>query len=227
MVAVVTAWTGPWSSLPKYIPYEPAVKAIGSLTHKATSVSWSFAPWVSGTAILVCWILVVAFLRPSPAQLRRAFLVIGRQMWGAFLVGPIVFGLADVFNYSGMANSMAHGFSKAGTGFVVLAAIIGWIGIALSGSNTSTNAVFGGFQLSVAKILGAPLLLFPSLNSVGAEVGKAIASQTASVGVSTTKYVRREGTVIRYNLPGSLAYLIVVIAIGCMYYFWFPSVMRP
>jgi lactate permease len=227
MVAIVTAWTGPWSSLPKYIPYEPEVKAIGSLTHKATSVSWSFAPWVSGTAILVCWILIAVFLRPTRTQLRDAFLVIGRQMWGAFLVGPIVFGLADVFNYSGMANSMAHGFSKAGTAFVVLAAIIGWIGIALSGSNTSTNAVFGGFQLSVAKILGAPLLLFPSLNSVGAEVGKAIASQTASVGVSTSKYVRQEGTVIRYNLPGSLAYLIVVIAIGCMYYFLIPGAMHP
>jgi lactate permease len=227
MVAVVTAWTGPWSSLPKYIPYEPEVKAIGSLTHKATAVSWSFAPWVSGTAILVCWILTVAFLRPTRTQLREAFGTIGRQMWGAFLVGPIVFGLADVFNYSGMANSLAHGFSKTGTWFVVLAAIIGWIGIALSGSNTSTNAVFGGFQLSVAKILGAPLLLFPSLNSVGAEVGKAIASQTASVGVSTSKYVRREGTVIRYNLPGSLAYLVIVIAIGCLYYFWIPGAMRP
>jgi lactate permease len=227
MVAVVTAWTGPWSSLPKYIPYEPAVEAVGSLTHKAVKVSWSFAPWVAGTAIGVCWILVVLFLRPSRAQLRDAFRTIGRQMWGAFLVGPIVFGLADVFNYSGMANSLANGFAKTGTGFVVLSALIGWIGIALSGSNTSTNAVFGGFQLSVARILGAPLLLFPSLNSVGAEVGKAIASQTASVGVSTSKYVRQEGTVIRYNLPGSLAYLVIVVAIGCLYYFWFPGAMHP
>jgi lactate permease len=227
MVAVVTAWTGPWSSLPKYIPYEPAVEAVGSLTHKAVKVSWSFSPWVAGTAILLCWILVVVFLRPSRAQLRGAFRTIGRQMWGAFLVGPIVFGLADVFNYSGMANSLANGFAKAGTGFVVLSALIGWIGIALSGSNTSTNAVFGGFQLSVARILGAPLLLFPSLNSVGAEVGKAIASQTASVGVSTSKYVRQEGTVIRYNLPGSLAYLVIVVAIGCLYYFWFPGAMHP
>ena len=226
MVAVVTAWTGPWSALPKYVPYEPAVAAIGSLTHKAVKVSWSFAPWVAGTAILLCWILVVALLRPSRAQLRGAFATIGHQMWGAFLVGPIVFGLADVFNYSGMANSLANGFAKAGTWFVVLSALIGWIGIALSGSNTSTNAVFGGFQLSVARILGAPPLLFPSLNSVGAEVGKAIASQTASVGVSTSKYVRQEGTVIRYNLPGSLAYLVIVMAIGCLYYFWFPGAMR-
>jgi lactate permease len=227
MVVIVTAWTGPWSYLPKYIGFSPTVKALGSLTHKAVSVSWSFAPFVSGTAILVCWILVVACLRPSVPQLRDAFRNIARQMWGAFLVGPIVFGLADVFNFSGMANSMANGFSKVGTSFVILAALLGWIGIALSGSNTSTNAVFGGFQLTVARLLGAPLLLFPSLNSVGAEVGKAIASQTASVGVSTSRYVRQEGTVIRYNLPWSLGYLIAVIAIGCLYYFLIPGAMRP
>jgi len=45
--------------------------------------------------------------------------------------------------------------------------------------------------------------------------------------VSTSKYVRQEGTVIRYNLPGSLAYLVIVVAIGCLYYFWFPGAMRP
>jgi lactate permease len=99
--------------------------------------------------------------------------------------------------------------------------------MALSGSNTSSNAVFGQFQLTVAKILGAPLLLFPSLNSVGAEVGKAIAPQTASVGVSTTSYVRKEGTVIRYNMPWSLLILVWLIGVACLYYFVLPSAMRP
>jgi len=227
MVIIVTLWTGPWSSLTKWVPFEPEVHMISSLSHKAAKVSWEFSPLIAGTAILVCCLLVVAFLRPNGAQLRTVFATIGRQMWGAFLVGPIIFGLADVFNFSGMANSMAFGFSKTGTVFAVLAAIIGWIGVALCGSNTTTNAIFGGFQVSVATILGAPPLLFPSLNSVGAEVGKAIASQTASVGVSTSKYVRQEGTVIRNNLPGSLTYLLIVVAIGCLYYFVFPSAMRP
>jgi lactate permease len=227
LVAVGTAWTGPWSSLTKYVPFAPAVRAVGSLSGKPVSVTWSYAPFVGGTAILVCWLLVVACLRPSRAQLSQAFRGMFGQMWGAFLVGPIVFGLAIVFNFSGMASSMANGFSTTGTVYVVLAAFVGWIGVALSGSNTTTNAVFGQFQLTVARILGAPLLLFPSLNSVGAEVGKAVASQTASVGVSTTSYVRREGPVIRHNLPGSLGYLVVVVAIGCLYYFLLPGAMRP
>ena len=70
-------------------------------------------------------------------------------------------------------------------------------------------------------------MLFPSLNSVGAEVGKAIAPQTASVGVSTSSYVRQEGTVIRHNMPWSLVILIYLIGIACLYYFVLPSAMRP
>jgi L-lactate permease len=67
---------------------------------------------------------------------------------------------------------MAFGFSKIGFWFILVAPVLGWIGVALSGSNTSTNAMFGAFQVSVGKLLGFPALLLPTLNSVGAEVGK-------------------------------------------------------
>ena len=186
------AWTGPWSPLPGYIAYEPKVTAVSSLGGPTES-AWKFAPFVAGTAILASWLIIALFLRPDRAQLREVFASTFRQMWGALLVGPFIFGLADVFSYSGMANSMASGFSKVGTSYIVLAPILGWIAVALSGSNTSANAVFGQFQLSVGKLLHAPLLIFPSLNSVGAEVGKPVAPQTASVGVATTKFVRNEG----------------------------------
>jgi lactate permease len=225
LVVVVVAWTGPWSPLPKYVPYKPAVKAVGSLTHKAVSADWKWAPFVAGTSILASWLLIVVYLRPSLAQLRQTFRSTFTQIWGAMAVGPIVYGLAYVFNYSGMANSMANGFSKVGTVFVVLSPLLGWIGVALSGSNTSTNAVFGQFQYQVARILGAPPLLFPSLNSLGAEVGKPVAPQTASVGVATTRFVRSEGEVIRYNMPWTFVILVVLIGIGCLYYFLLPGSM--
>jgi lactate permease len=226
LIGVVVAWTGPWSPLTTYIPYEPKVTAIGSLGGTAES-SWKFAPAVAGTAILVSWILITAFLMPSRGQIATAFRATFKQMWGALLVGPFIFGLAYVYSYSGMGNSLAHWFSSAGTGFIVLAPILGWIAVALSGSNTSANALFGGIQLSVARLLGAPIFLFPSLNSVGAEVGKPIAPQTASVGVSTSRFVRKEGTVIRFNLGWTLVILVWLIAVGCLYYFVLPSAMRP
>jgi lactate permease len=226
LVVVVVIWTGPWSPLPGYAPLAPAVKAISSLDHKAANVSFKWAPFIAGTAILVAWLLVLAFLRPTLAQLKQTFRDTFRQMWGALLVAPFIFGLANVFNYSGMANSMANGFSKIGPVFVVLAPVLGWIAVALSGSNTSSNAVFGAFQLSVAKLLGAPPLLFPALNSVGAEVGKPVAPQTASVGVATTSMVRKEGDVIRYNMSWTLIILAYLILIALLFYYVFPGAME-
>jgi lactate permease len=226
LVVVVVAWTGPWSPLPGYTPFAPAVKAISSLDMTASSTSFKWAPFIAGTAILVSWLLIAAYLRPNRRQLVQTFRDTFQQMWGALLVGPFIFGLAYVFNYSGMANSMANGFSKIGIVYIVLAPVLGWIAVALSGSNTSSNAVFGAFQLSVGKLLGAPLLLFPSLNSVGAEVGKPVAPQTVSVGVATTSMVRKEGTVIRYNMAWTLVILAYLILIGLLYYFVLPQAMQ-
>ncbi len=226
LVAVVIGWTGPWSPLPSYLAYKPAVKAVSSLGHALVSADWKYAPFVAGTAILASWLLILPYLRPGWSALRGTFADTFRQMWGALLVGPLIYGLAYVFNFSGMANSMANGFSKVGTVYIVLAALLGWIGVALSGSNTSTNAVFGQFQYTVARLLGAPVLLFPSLNSVGAEVGKPVAPQTASVGVSTSGFVRNEGEVIRHNMAWTFVILAFLIGIGCLYFFVLPGAMR-
>ena len=99
--------------------------------------------------------------------------------------------------------------------------------MALSGSNTSTNALFGGFQYLVGGLLHMPPLLLPSLNSVGAEIGKPIAPQTASVGVATSQFVRREGQVIRHNLPWTLVLLAYLLLIALFYRGVLPAAMRP
>jgi lactate permease len=225
LVVVVVLWTGPWSQLPKITAPSWQVKAISSISHKTTSAAFAFAPFISGTSILASWLVMLAFIRPSLAILGQVFKDTFRQMWGALLVGFFIFGLAFVFNYSGMGASLAYGFSKVGPAFILLAPILGWIGVALSGSNTSTNSLFGLVQVQVGRLLGFPLLLLPSLNSTGAEVGKPVAPQTASVGVSTTKFVRNEGQVIRHNMGWTLVLLAWLIIVGLLYYFLFPGAM--
>jgi lactate permease len=227
LIAVVVAATGPWSHLSSYNFVKPAVSAISSLSGKSTDVAWSFNPAVAGTWILVSWLVILVALRVRPGEIPGIFRLTFSQMWGALIVAPVIFGLATVFNYSGMANTMAHGFSAIGPTFLILAPVIGFIGVALSGSNTSTNALFGGFQYSVGGLLHMPVLLLPSLSSVGAEIGKPIAPQTTSVGVSTSKYVRREGQVIRHNLPWTLAMLGYLILIALFYRGILPAAMRP
>jgi lactate permease len=225
LLAVVALWTGPWhpwspSALPTITWFTAQVSAAAPELHTKISAVFKFAPYVAGTAVLVSWIIVAALLaamgKLTGTQLGEVFRRTFKQMWGALLVGVFIFGLAYIFNFSGMASSLAKGFSSIGTAFIIVAPLLGFIGVALSGSNTSTNAMFGKFQALVGAQLGMPPLLLPTLNSVGAEIGKPIAPQTASVGVSTSKFVRKEGDVIRHNLGWTLILLayLVVIAVG-------------
>lgn len=85
--------------------------------------------------------------------------------------------------------------------------------------------MFGFFQVAVGRLLGLPLLLLPSLNSVGAEVGNPVAPQTASVGVSTSWFVRNEGEVIRHNMEWTFILLVYLVIIGVGFYFLAPGVM--
>ena len=225
LVVVVVLWTGPWSPLPKVSLFAPKVAALSGLEHgKQVVALFNFAPFVGGSAILASWIVVALLLRPTAAQLGEIWRKTWQQMWGALLVGVFIFGLAYVYNFAGIAGSLAFAFSKIGWAFLIVAPILGWIGVALSGSNTSTNAMFGSFQNIVGKLLGFPPLLLPTLNSVGAEIGKPVAPQTASVGVSTSRFVRNEGAVIRHNMGWTFALLVYLIAIGIACYFFFPGV---
>jgi lactate permease len=225
LLAVVVAWTGPWSHLPGISLFSTQVQAVSSVSGKPVASAFNFNPLSGGTSILASWLLILLVLRPSGSLLKQVFAKTFKQMWGALLVGFFIFGLAFVYVFTGMANSLAEGLSKLGLWFVLLAPVLGWIGVALSGSNTSTNAMFGPVQAVTGRLLRLPVLLLPSLNSVGAEVGKPVAPQTASVGVSTSSYVRSEGRVIRHNMSWTLVFLGYLMLIGVFSYLVLPSVM--
>ena len=234
LLIVVAAWTGPWSPLPKVSWFKTQAVACSALAATCpekgnVTAVFNFAPYIGGTAILASWLIVAVLLlatgRLKGTQIGEVFRRTWHQMWGAMLVGVFIFGLAYTFNYSGMAASLAKGFASMGTAFIVVAPILGFIGVALSGSNTSTNAMFGKFQALVGTQLGLPPLLLPSLNSVGAEIGKPVAPQTASVGVSTSKFVRKEGDVIRHNMGWTFILLAYLILLAIGFYLVHPAAM--
>jgi lactate permease len=225
LIVIVVAWTGPWSKLPAIVMLHLQVTAATTLTPGGTiGAIFNWTPFVGGSAILASWIVAALVLRINGEQLVAIFKKTWDQMWGALLVGVFIFGLAYVFNFSGMAGSLAKAFSEIGPYFIVVAPLLGFIGVALSGSNTSTNAMFGKFQALVGQVLGFPLMLLPVLNSVGAEIGKPIAPQTASVGVSTSEFVRNEGEVIRHNFGWTLVLLAYLVLIGIACYLFFPGI---
>src|SRR5258708_3495197 len=181
LLIVVAASTRPCSPLPKVSWFKAQASACAAFAASCpaagnVSAVFNFAPYVGGSAILASWLIVALLLgasgRLQGAQLREVFRRTWHQMWGAGLVAVFIFGLAYTFNYSGMAASLARGFASMGTAFVVVAPVLGFIGVALSGSNTSPNTMFGKFQALVGAQLGLPPLLLPTLNSVGAEIGK-------------------------------------------------------
>ena len=225
LILVVVGWTNPKSPLPGLSLLKLAVSAKSSVTHGTLSSTFNFNPLSGGTSTLVSWLIILLFLRPSRQQMGQVFSRTFKQMWGALLVAFFIFALAYAFVFTGMANSLAFGLSKIGLFFVVLAPILGWIGVALSGSNTSTNAMFGPVQAMTGRLLHLPVLMLPSFNSVGSEVGKPIAPQTASVGVSTSKLVRSEGQVIRHNMGWTLILLAYLILISVLFYYFFPNSM--
>ncbi|TRM88579.1 L-lactate permease, partial [Sulfolobus sp. E3] len=227
LIIIVTLWTGPWSPLTKVSIATLEQPAFSTLLHKKVAVSFAFNPFVAGTSILVSWIVISIVLRASPRIMGEAIKRSFMQYWGGILTGVFVVGLAYVFNFSGMAYSLAWKTSDLGLVFIIVSPLFGWLGCALSGSNTSSNALFGVFQVTTARLAGLPIGLTPALNSVGAELAKPVAPQTASAGVSTTKYVRKEGVVIRANLPWAIGILIYLIIIGVVYAFLAPTLFLP
>jgi lactate permease len=233
-VMVIVVVMGTWDVFPwvghfnKVVLLMEKIGAVSSVTGKPIAAVFNWNLFAGGTWIFFSWLIVVLlFAKKTFPVLGQVFAKVFRQMWGALLVGFFIFGLAYEFNFSGMAASLGNGFSKMGPMmFIVFSPVLGIIGVALSGSNTTTNALFGFVQATVGKLLGFPVLLLPALNSVGAEVGKPIAPQTASVGASTTGYTRKEGEVIRHNMGWALVVLVYLILIGMFFYFVAPGAMR-
>ncbi len=94
------------------------MQATSPETKATISAAFKFAPWVGGSAILASWLIICALLglagKLKPSDIGAVFAKTFGQTWGALLVGFFIFGLAYVFNYSGMASSLAKGFSYLG-----------------------------------------------------------------------------------------------------------------
>src|SRR5205823_4192732 len=102
----------------------PAPVPAGARPGEPVPAGGGFAPAIAGTWILVSLLVILAVLRVGAGQFGAALKRSFSQMWGALLVAPIVFGLATVFNYSGMASTLAFGFSRVGTWFILLAPLL-------------------------------------------------------------------------------------------------------
>ena len=134
-------------------------------------------------------------------------------------------GLAYVTRYSGMDVVLGLAFTRTGAVYPFFAAFLGWLGVALTGSDTSSNALFGSLQRITAEQLSLDPILITSANSTGGVMGKMIDAQSIVVAAAATNIVGREGELLRYVFWTSVALVSVVGVIIMLYAYVFPQLV--
>jgi lactate permease len=130
-----------------------------------------------------------------------------RQLQWAILTVMAVLGLAYVMNASGQTGTLGTWMAGAGKAFAVLSPILGWLGVAVTGSDTSSNSLFGALQVAAANKAGLDTTLMAAANSSGGVLGKMISPQNLAIAAGAVGLVGREGDIFRRVLLWSLVFL--------------------
>ena len=168
-----------------------------TLYNKPYAAVYNFQPLGTGTMILVAVVLTALLLAIRPRQFFLALADTWRQLRFAILTVMLIIGMAYLYNYSGMAYTLGIAVASVGAVFPFFSVFLGWIACFLSGSDTSSNALFGNLQVVAARQLHLSPVLMAATNSSGAVMSKMISPQNVTTGVSTTTLVGKEGLIVR------------------------------
>jgi L-lactate permease len=148
----------------------------------------------------------------SPAAFGKLMLSVCRQLFLPTLTVTAVLGMAFVMNYSGATATLGLAFAASGKMFPFFSPLLGWMGVFLTGSDTSANALFGNLQVVTASRLGLSPTLMAAANSAGGVVGKMISVQNIAVAAAATAMtVADQAKLFRFTLRHSI---VMAVAIG-------------
>lgn len=179
----------------------------------------------SGTAILLSAIVSMIVLRISAKIGLTTFKeTVIELRWAIVSIG-MVLAFAFVMNYSGMSSTLALVLAGTGAAFPFFSPFLGWLGVFLTGSDTSANALFGSLQATTAHQVGVSDVLMVAANSSGGVTGKMISPQSIAVACAATGLVGKESDLFRFTLKHSLFFATLV---GCITYaqaYWFTGML--
>lgn len=147
------------------------------------------------------------------------------RMRHAIAAMSFMLGLGYVTRYSGMDAVLGLAFTRTGWLFPFFGTYIGWLGVALTGSDTSSNALFGGLQRITAEQLNLSPILMCATNSAGGVMGKMVDAQSICVATAATNQVGNEGIIFRYVFWHSVALAAIVGVIVMLYAYVFPHLI--
>jgi lactate permease len=156
----------------------------------------------------------------------RMFQIFGRtlvRLRFAIVAMTCMLGLGYITRYSGMDAVLGLAFTRTGWFFPFFGTFIGWLGVALTGSDTSSNALFGGLQKITAQQLHLSPILMCATNSAGGVMGKMIDAQSICIATAATNQVGNEGSIFRFVFWHSVALAAIVGIIVMMYAYVFPQ----
>ncbi|WP_370639670.1 L-lactate permease [Allobranchiibius sp. GilTou73] len=176
-----------------------------------SAVTFAFA-WLpaAGTLLLISGLLTMIVLRVKPAAAARDYLKTLDQLKWAILTVAGVLALAYVMNLSGQTITIGRWMAGAGGVFALLAPILGWLGVAVTGSDTSSNALFGTLQVSAAQQAQLSPTLMAAANSSGGVLGKMISPQNLAIAAASVGLAGQEGVILRRILGWTVGFLLFV-----------------
>jgi L-lactate transport len=163
-----------------------------------------------GTAILLTALIAVVLLKMKPAAAVKAFVQTIVELKRPILSIGLVLAFAFVANYSGMSSTLALVLAGTGVAFPFFSPFLGWLGVFLTGSDTSSNALFCSLQNTTAHQLGLSDTLMVTANTTGGVTGKMISPQSIAVACAATGLVGKESELFRFTLKHSLMFATIV-----------------
>jgi lactate permease len=180
--------------------------------------------WLSatGTGCFLAALISGLVLGLNPRRLLRTFIHTLYRMRFAIVAISFMLGLGYVTRYSGLDAVLGLAFTRTGRFYPFFGTFLGWLGVALTGSDTSSNALFGSLQRITSQQLGLDPVLMCAANSAGGVMGKMVDAQSICVATAATNQVGNEGQIFRFVVWHSIALGAIVGLIVLMYAYVFP-----
>jgi lactate permease len=174
----------------------------------------------TGTAILFAALLSAWVLRFKPADCVETFVEVLNELKRPILSIGMVLAFAFVANYSGLSSTLALVLAGTGAAFPFFSPFLGWLGVFLTGSDTSSNALFCSLQATTAHQVGVSDTLLVAANTTGGVTGKMISPQSIAVACAAVGLVGKESDLFRFTLKHSLFFLVIVGVITFVQAYW-------
>ncbi|WP_020062930.1 lactate permease LctP family transporter [Bacillus sp. 123MFChir2] len=164
----------------------------------------------TGTAILIACIITMFVLKMSPKQAVATFKETLHELKMPILSIGLVLGFAFIANYSGLSSTLALALAGTGSLFPFFSPFLGWIGVFLTGSDTSANALFSNLQAITAQQVGVKEVLLVAANTTGGVTGKMISPQSIAIACAAVGLTGKESDLFRFTVKHSLFFVTII-----------------